>query len=118
MNFYSGNLNKIESIDCFLQGIMKLNISSLADRRGSDTRLPGLGGGGKKQPSPLDRTLTYLNPDDIDSTSDTESLARYIILTFFFYFDTIVLFIVSMLKILFWGILSTSFKRFDDIVES
>lgn len=68
------------------QGIMKLNISSLTERRSSEPKVdkPGvrmnLSGvsvlsSAKKVPSPLEKSMNYLNPED-DSTSDSESLAR------------------------------------------
>lgn len=66
------------------QGIMKLNISSLTERRSSEPRTdkPSLGinqatvvqSSTKKVPSPLEKSILYLNPDD-DSASDSESLA-------------------------------------------
>lgn len=69
------------------QGIMKLNISSLTERRSSEPRAdkPALGinqatvvSATKKVPSPLEKSILYLNPDD-DSASDNESLARYVL---------------------------------------
>lgn len=68
-------------------GMMMLNISSLTERRSSEPktiekdlrerseRLEKLEGKGKKVPSPLEKTMTYLNADE--ETSDSESLARY-----------------------------------------
>lgn len=60
--------------EIFSQGIMKLNISSLTDRRSSEER-PSVRVTAKKVPSPLEKSLVYLHPED-DSTSDSESLAR------------------------------------------
>lgn len=66
------------------QGIMKLNISSLTERRSSEPRTdkPSLSIGqanvmsaSKKVPSPLEKSILYLNPEE-DSASDSESLAR------------------------------------------
>lgn len=65
---------------------MKLNISSLTDRRGSDPKCERPSSGSrlppnpsslacKKVPSPLEKSMIYLHPED-DSASDTESLAR------------------------------------------
>ncbi|XP_054279862.1 SH3 domain-binding protein 5-like isoform X2 [Macrosteles quadrilineatus] len=69
--------------EIFSQGIMKLNISSLTDRRSSEpkfeksnVKLPGT----KKVPSPLEKSMAYLHPED-DSTSDSESLASVEMLT-------------------------------------
>uniref|UniRef100_A0A1B6EGV2 Uncharacterized protein n=1 Tax=Clastoptera arizonana TaxID=38151 RepID=A0A1B6EGV2_9HEMI len=59
------------------QSIMKLNISSLKERRLSE---PKLVKSSKKVPSPLEKSMTYLNPDD-ESTSDSESLASVEMLT-------------------------------------
>ncbi|XP_017783685.1 PREDICTED: uncharacterized protein LOC108567618 isoform X1 [Nicrophorus vespilloides] len=55
-------------------GMMMLNISSLTERRNSEPK-PGITEGKctKKLPSPLEKTLTYLNIED--DTSDTESLS-------------------------------------------
>lgn len=71
--------------EIFSQGIMKLNISSLTDRRSSEpkferssVRLPATGStsiSSKKVPSPLEKSKVYLHPEE-DSTSDSESLAR------------------------------------------
>lgn len=69
-------------------GMMMLNISSLTERRSSEPRTiekdkdrsekcEKVEGKGKKVPSPLEKTLTYLNADE--ETSDSESLARYVI---------------------------------------
>lgn len=73
-------------------GMMMLNISSLTERRSSEPRVLETDNNrekedanmqrnndkvemkGKKVPSPLEKTMTYLNPDD--ETSDSESLAR------------------------------------------
>lgn len=57
------------------QGMMMLNISALTERRNSEPRagITEGGKGSKKLPSPLEKTLTYLNVED--DTSDTESLA-------------------------------------------
>lgn len=67
-------------------GMMMLNISSLTERRSSepkladnddkliqkhDSKIAVLKG---KVPSPLEKTMNYLNPDE--ETSDSESLAR------------------------------------------
>ncbi|XP_023246657.1 uncharacterized protein LOC106643558 [Copidosoma floridanum] len=74
------------------QGMMMLNISNLTERRSSDSRIlddekerattektekPELKG--KKVPSPLERTINYLNAED--ETSDSESLASVEMLT-------------------------------------
>ncbi|XP_039298643.1 SH3 domain-binding protein 5 isoform X2 [Nilaparvata lugens] len=59
------------------QGIMKLNISSLTERRSSDPRTDKPTAGhslSRKAPSPLDKSLLCLNADD-DMPSDSESLA-------------------------------------------
>lgn len=68
--------------EIFSQGIMKLNISSLTDRRSSEpkferssVRLPATSISSKKVPSPLEKSKVYLHPEE-DSTSDSESLAR------------------------------------------
>lgn len=68
-------------------GMMMLNISSLTERRSSEPRVldkdrddGSLAKGerlelkGKKVPSPLEKTMSYLNADE--ETSDSESLAR------------------------------------------
>lgn len=79
-------------------GMMMLNISSLTERRSSEPRTiekdkdksekcEKVEGKGKKVPSPLEKTLTYLNADE--ETSDSESLARYV--TFYKYFVYFVL---------------------------
>ena len=72
-------------------GMMMLNISSLTERRSSEPktiekdlrerseRLEKLEGKGKKVPSPLEKTMTYLNADE--ETSDSESLASVEMLT-------------------------------------
>ncbi|XP_076653090.1 uncharacterized protein LOC143359196 isoform X2 [Halictus rubicundus] len=71
-------------------GMMMLNISSLTERRSSEPRTVDkdkdksekcekLEGKGKKVPSPLEKTLTYLNADE--ETSDSESLASVEMLT-------------------------------------
>lgn len=68
-------------------GMMMLNISSLTERCSSEPRTierdkekseksEKIEGKGKKVPSPLEKTLTYLNADE--ETSDSESLARYV----------------------------------------
>lgn len=68
-------------------GMMMLNISSLTERRSNEPKIverdqekseksAKVEGKGKKVPSPLEKTLTYLNADE--ETSDSESLARYI----------------------------------------
>lgn len=69
---------------------MMLNISSLTERRNSEPRPSsalGLENDGKpisckKVPSPLEKTLTYLtsNTDDDTTGSDTDSLARWVVL--------------------------------------
>ncbi|CAH1954832.1 unnamed protein product [Acanthoscelides obtectus] len=62
--------------EIFSQGMMMLNISSLTERRNSEPKVPVTecrSSGGKKSPSPLEKTLTYLNVED--DNSDTESLA-------------------------------------------
>ncbi|XP_018330892.1 coiled-coil domain-containing protein 18 isoform X2 [Agrilus planipennis] len=68
----------------FSQGIMMLNISNLTERRNSEPKLEVTEekqskGFIKKIPSPLERTLTYLNPED--DSSDSESLASVDMLT-------------------------------------
>lgn len=66
-------------------GMMMLNISSLTERRSSEPKIVDrdkdkseksekLEVKGKKVPSPLEKTMTYLNADE--ETSDSESLAR------------------------------------------
>ncbi|XP_012270237.1 uncharacterized protein LOC105694293 isoform X2 [Orussus abietinus] len=68
-------------------GMMMLNISNLTERRGSESKCVEKDKGksekvevkGKKVPSPLEKTLTYLNPDE--ETSDSESLASVEMLT-------------------------------------
>ncbi|XP_033336188.1 uncharacterized protein LOC117226196 isoform X2 [Megalopta genalis] len=71
-------------------GMMMLNISSLTERRSSEPRTiekdkekfekcEKVEGKGKKVPSPLEKTLTYLNADE--ETSDSESLASVEMLT-------------------------------------
>lgn len=68
-------------------GMMMLNISSLTERRSSEPKLADKDDKlvqkndskiaelkGKKVPSPLEKTMSYLNPDE--ETSDSESLAR------------------------------------------
>lgn len=63
-------------------GMMMLNISSLTERRSSEPKTAErdkdksekLEVKGKKVPSPLEKTMTYLNADE--ETSDSESLAR------------------------------------------
>lgn len=71
-------------------GMMMLNISSLTERRSSEPkaverdnnkdrpekseRSEKSEGKGKKVPSPLEKTMSYLNADE--ETSDSESLAR------------------------------------------
>lgn len=68
------------------QGIMMLNISNLTERRFSDTRTLDKTKSdkpeskGKKIPSPLEKSLNYLNADD--ETSDSESLARCVSVLF------------------------------------
>ncbi|CAG9820827.1 unnamed protein product [Phaedon cochleariae] len=64
--------------EIFSQGIMMLNISSLTERRNSEPKLgiaedKSRNGSAKKLPSPLEKTLTYLNIDD--DYSDTESVS-------------------------------------------
>ncbi|KAK3927751.1 SH3 domain-binding protein 5-like [Frankliniella fusca] len=86
--------------DILNQGIMMLNISSLTERRSSEPRTEkpsNLPGGTlspmtgmdqstlttrplKKIPSPLEKSLTYLNAED-DSASDTDSLHSMDMLT-------------------------------------
>lgn len=65
-------------------GMMILNISSLTERRSSEPRAVDkderVNKGemkGKKVPSPLEKTIGYLNPEE--ETSDSESLARYVL---------------------------------------
>ncbi|XP_076621815.1 uncharacterized protein LOC143342143 isoform X2 [Colletes latitarsis] len=71
-------------------GMMMLNISSLTEGRSSEPKMAErdkekseksekLEGKGKKVPSPLEKTLTYLNADE--ETSDSESLASVEMLT-------------------------------------
>lgn len=69
-------------------GMMMLNISSLTERRSSELKTAEKDkerfdkseksekseGKGKKVPSPLEKTMSYLNADE--ETSDSESLAR------------------------------------------
>lgn len=103
-----GNLNRRQSLDTLLwsgpttervkellsHGMMMLNISSLTERRASepraapdkveqDNKITAEGKGSsvaKKVPSPLEKSLMYLNAED-DSTSDSESLASVEMLT-------------------------------------
>lgn len=65
-------------------GMMMLNISSLTERRSSEPKTAERDKSekpekseikGKKVPSPLEKTMTYLNAGD-EETSDSESLAR------------------------------------------
>ncbi|KAJ9591286.1 hypothetical protein L9F63_002189, partial [Diploptera punctata] len=100
------NLNRRQSLDTLLwggpttervkellsHGMMMLNISSLTERRASEPRATpdkldqdnkiteSRGNLAKKVPSPLEKSLTYLNAED-DSTSDSESLASVEMLT-------------------------------------
>ncbi|KAK2588960.1 hypothetical protein KPH14_001814 [Odynerus spinipes] len=71
-------------------GMMMLNISSLTERRSSEPRtnekdkeksdkFEKTESKGKKVPSPLEKTMTYLNADE--ETSDSESLASVEMLT-------------------------------------
>ncbi|KAG7210101.1 hypothetical protein KM043_011668 [Ampulex compressa] len=71
-------------------GMMMLNISSLTERRGSEPKIverdkdksekaEKTESKGKKVPSPLEKTMTYLNADE--ETSDSESLASVEMLT-------------------------------------
>ncbi|XP_076756835.1 uncharacterized protein LOC143426958 isoform X2 [Xylocopa sonorina] len=71
-------------------GMMILNISSLTDRRSNEPKTmerdkekseksEKLEGKGKKVPSPLEKTMSYLNADE--ETSDSESLASVEMLT-------------------------------------
>lgn len=68
-------------------GMMMLNISGLTERRSSEPKTSErdkekaekLESKGKKVPSPLEKTMTYLNPDE--ETSDSESLASVEMLT-------------------------------------
>lgn len=65
--------------EIFTHGMMMLNITSLTERRNSEPKA-GITEdkgkcSGKKLPSPLEKTLTYLNIED--DNSDTESLSRY-----------------------------------------
>lgn len=68
-------------------GMMMLNISTLTERRFSEpkitdkdrekvTKMDKYELRGKKAPSPLEKTLLYLNTDD--DVSDSESLARFV----------------------------------------
>lgn len=64
--------------EIFTHGMMMLNITSLTERRNSEPKA-GITEdrskvSGKKLPSPLEKTLTYLNIED--DNSDTESLSR------------------------------------------
>lgn len=69
------------------QGMMMLNISNLTERRASESvveryekdkdkieKADEVELKGKKVPSPLEKTMNYLNADE--ETSDSESLAR------------------------------------------
>ncbi|KRT85511.1 hypothetical protein AMK59_928 [Oryctes borbonicus] len=63
--------------EIFTHGMMMLNIGSLTERRNSEPKA-GITedkgkSSGKKLPSPLEKTLTYLNIED--DNSDTESLS-------------------------------------------
>ena len=68
-------------------GMMMLNITNLTERRFSEQKIVEIDKNkenpeksekiefkGRKVPSPLERTLNYLNAED--ETSDTESLSR------------------------------------------
>lgn len=79
-------------------GMMMLNISSLTERRFNEPKtaerdkeksekFEKVEGKGKKVPSPLEKTMTYLNADE--ETSDSESLARYVYSLFFSFFFNI-----------------------------
>ncbi|XP_012343483.1 uncharacterized protein LOC100872100 isoform X2 [Apis florea] len=80
-----------EKVKEFLNhGMMILNISSLTDRRSNEPKIVDrdkekceksekVEGKGKKVPSPLEKTMTYLNADE--ETSDSESLASVEMLT-------------------------------------
>lgn len=68
-------------------GMMMLNISSLTERRSSEPRVTEKDkekadkaekaeAKGKKVPSPLEKSMSYLNPEE--ETSDSESLARFV----------------------------------------
>ncbi|XP_046743138.1 uncharacterized protein LOC124409515 isoform X3 [Diprion similis] len=72
------------------QGMMMLNISSLTERRSSEPRATEKDkekadkaekaeAKGKKVPSPLEKSMSYLNPEE--ETSDSESLASVEMLT-------------------------------------
>lgn len=74
-------------------GMMMLNISSLTERRSNEPKITErdkekcekfekIEGKGKKVPSPLEKTMTYLNADE--ETSDSESLARCVSLCKYF----------------------------------
>ncbi|XP_034950267.1 uncharacterized protein [Chelonus insularis] len=93
----SGNSSRRQSLDMLWNtgtgermkellshGMMMLNISSLTERRSSEPKLTEKEDKtvlknekveikGKKVPSPLEKTMSYLNPDE--ETSDSESLA-------------------------------------------
>lgn len=98
-NILGPTSEKVKEI--FSHGIMMLNISSLTERRNSEPKL-GITedrprSSTKKIPSPLDRTLTYLNVED--DNSDTESLSRFDkIKTSLFLFLMFFLFSVDMLN--------------------
>ncbi|KAK9504368.1 hypothetical protein O3M35_010716 [Rhynocoris fuscipes] len=84
--FISGGLATGERVKEILsQGIMKLNISSLSERRNSEPRRPtsNIKKKGKKAPSPLDRAqhLSNTDTDDAGGSSDTDSLASVEMLT-------------------------------------
>nr|CAD7399745.1 unnamed protein product [Timema poppensis] len=101
-NGEEGALNRRQSLDALWtgpatekvkellsHGMMMLNISSLTERRGSEplvedqpdiTSEVRTTSQTKKVPSPLEKSLTYLNAED-DSLSDSESLASVEMLT-------------------------------------
>lgn len=60
------------------QGMMMLNISNLTEKRSHELKVENekdkIELKGKKTPSPLEKTLNYLNAED--ETSDCESLTR------------------------------------------
>uniref|UniRef100_T1HP46 Uncharacterized protein n=1 Tax=Rhodnius prolixus TaxID=13249 RepID=T1HP46_RHOPR len=78
--FISGGLATGERVKEILsQGIMKLNITSLSERRNSEPRRAAsiIKKKGKKAPSPLDRAqhLSNTDTDEAGGSSDTDSLA-------------------------------------------
>lgn len=84
-NILGPTSEKVKEI--FSQGMMMLNISSLTERRNSEPKQcrKDSKSNCKKIPSPLEKTMVYLNVED--DSSDTESLSRYLIKLFYYLFN-------------------------------